>query len=57
MNLHKTRSCDEFRNIVSPILLGKGRTLFGEMDSKLNLKLVRTTMFDLGLVSLCYKPD
>ena len=46
---------DEFQIVVSPIALGKGRTLF-EAQTKLNLKRTKTRTFGNGNVLLCYEP-
>jgi dihydrofolate reductase len=47
---------DEYQVIVNPIVLGKGRTMFEGVPSKLNLKLAKTRAFGNGKVYLCYEP-
>jgi dihydrofolate reductase len=47
---------DEFQIVMSPIVLGKGRTLFESVEGRLNLKLTRTRAFGNGNVLLCYEP-
>jgi len=47
---------DEFRIMVNPVALGKGKRLFHGMDEKLNLKLLGTRIFKSGNVLLCYEP-
>jgi len=47
---------DEYQLVVSPIILGKGRTLFEGADIKLPLKLVRSRSFQNGNVVLWYEP-
>lgn len=47
---------DEFRIIVSPIVLGKGTPLFQNVDKPVNLKLLKTRIFGNGNVLLYYQP-
>lgn len=47
---------DEYQVIVNPMVLGKGRTMFEGIPSKLNLKLAKTRTFGNGKVYLCYEP-
>ena len=47
---------DEYQLAVSPIVLGKGRTLFEGVKEKLNLKLTSSRMFGNGTVFACYQP-
>jgi dihydrofolate reductase len=47
---------DEFRIIVNPVVLGKGRSLFTGINKRLNLKLIRTKTFDSGNVLFYYQP-
>jgi dihydrofolate reductase len=48
---------DEYRIIISPIILGNGNPLFKPSRNKLKLKLIRTKTFRNGNVLLCYEPD
>ena len=52
--LTKIGLIDEFRLIVNPIILGAGKTLFKDVDKKINLKLLETRTFKSGNVLLCY---
>lgn len=47
---------DEFQITLSPIVLGRGRTLFEGVKEKLNLKLEKSRTFGNGNVFLCYEP-
>jgi dihydrofolate reductase len=46
---------DEYRLMVFPVVVGSGKRLFGEGDTK-TLKLVETKTFDSGAVVLPYEP-
>jgi dihydrofolate reductase len=46
---------DEFHVVLNPIVLGKGRTMFDGMKSKVNLELVETRHFPSGKVFLRYQ--
>lgn len=43
---------DEYRLFVVPVLLGRGRRLFGPADAPTDLQLVETHRFDNGVVML-----
>jgi dihydrofolate reductase len=47
---------DEYQIALSPIVVGKGRTLFEGVKEKLNLKLTKSRTFANGNVFLCYAP-
>lgn len=46
---------DDYRIFISPILLGAGKLLFEGIDSRTNLRLMRTKTFESGLVVLEYQ--
>jgi len=46
---------DKYRLWVNPIILGKGRPLFGALSDCQKLKLVGTKTFNSGLTELCYE--
>jgi dihydrofolate reductase len=46
---------DEYRLMIFPVVVGSGKRLFGEGDTK-TLKLVGTRTFDSGAVVLTYEP-
>jgi dihydrofolate reductase len=48
---------DEFQLAISPIVLGKGRTLFESVTKRLNLKLTSSRTFGNGTVFVCYQPQ
>jgi dihydrofolate reductase len=47
---------DEYRLLVHPVALGKGRALFGELEAPLPLKLVEATRFGGGAVAKVLRP-
>jgi dihydrofolate reductase len=54
-SLIKAGLIDEFYLFVNPTALGNGMTIFKEIDSKLNLTLVKSKSYDCGIVVLKYK--
>jgi dihydrofolate reductase len=46
---------DEYQMALSPIVLGKGRTMFEGVNEKLNLKLTKSRTFGNGTAFLCYQ--
>ena len=48
---------DEYRIFVNPIVLGNGKPLFKDIQSRLTLKHINTKSFGNGLVLLCYRPE
>jgi dihydrofolate reductase len=47
---------DEYRINVNPVIVGKGKPLFGGLDTQLNLKLLEARTFAGGVVALRYVP-
>ena len=47
---------DEYRLLVSPVVLGQGQRLFRGEDVKATLELVDNTTFGSGLIALAYRP-
>jgi dihydrofolate reductase len=48
---------DEFRIMVNPVVLGKGKQMFDSITERLHLKLINTKVFNSGNVLLYYKPN
>lgn len=48
---------DEFHLFINSIAIGNGMTIFKELNSKLNLTLVKSFSFDCGIVVLHYEPN
>jgi len=47
---------DEYQIVVTPVVLGKGRTMFEGVKKQLSLKRTTTRAFGNGKVVLCYEP-
>jgi dihydrofolate reductase len=47
---------DEFQLVLSPTILGRGRTLFATVGARQSLKLAKTRTFSNGNVVLWYEP-
>ena len=47
---------DEYRIIVNPVVLGKGRSMFEGIPGRLDLKILSVRTFGSGNVLLCYQP-
>ena len=56
VTLIKKGLLDEYRIMVNPVVLGEGKRLFEALNSKVNLRLLRTKTFASGNVLLCYEP-
>jgi dihydrofolate reductase len=48
---------DEYRLMVHPLVLGRGKRLFNDGMETTGLKLVEAKAFSSGVVLLCYQPD
>ena len=55
-SLMRQNLIDEYRIMVNPIVLGEGNPLFGKVDERIRLRLLRTRDFKAGNVLLCYMP-
>ena len=47
---------DEYQLLVHPVVLGSGKSLFKNIKDRHNLKLIKTRVFDSGVVALYYQP-
>ncbi len=47
---------DKYRILVRPVVLGRGKALFGDIQEKLQLKLLSTRVFESGVVMHHYQP-
>jgi len=47
---------DEYQIVVNPVVLGSGKSMFGGVTGRLDLKLTRTRTFGNGNILLCYEP-
>jgi dihydrofolate reductase len=54
--LTAARLIDEFKVLINPFILGKGRTLFEGLQDQLELRLVGSRTFKNGNVFLRYEP-
>lgn len=54
-SLIKAELIDELNFFVNPTILGKGLSIFKEVESRQNLHLVKATQYDCGIVVLTYK--
>ncbi len=55
-NLIKHGLIDEYHLFINPAAIGCGMTIFKALEQKLNLKLIKATPCDCGIVVLCYEP-
>jgi dihydrofolate reductase len=50
------RVIDEYQIVVTPVVLGKGSTMFEGVGKKLDLAPIRTRTFRNGNILVCYAP-
>ncbi|OGU30542.1 MAG: deaminase [Ignavibacteria bacterium GWA2_35_9] len=55
-SLIKNNLIDEYNLFINPTAIGKGLEIFKDVDSKLSLKLKKSTAFDCGIVVNQYQP-
>jgi len=56
-SLIKNNLIDEYHFFVNPAVIGKGMTIFGEIEKTQKLKLVSSTSFECGETELFYEPQ
>ena len=54
--LARAHLIDEYQLVVTPVVLGKGRTMFEGLDAMQPMKLVRSRVFGNGKTFLSYQP-
>jgi dihydrofolate reductase len=47
---------DEYQIVISPVVIGKGRTLFETVQNRISMKLIKSRIFKNGSVFLVYSP-
>jgi dihydrofolate reductase len=48
---------DEYRFLVQPIIMGRGRRFFTDRMPQRKLRLVESKTLSLGVLALTYQPD
>ncbi|QHT65914.1 dihydrofolate reductase family protein [Rhodocytophaga rosea] len=48
---------DEYHLFINPVAIGKGLSIFNNLNTKISLQLVHAQSFECGVVVLCYKPE
>lgn len=56
-NLIKENLIDEFHLVINPTAIGRGLTIFANLEDRLKLKLVQSTTFSNGKVVNHYEPE
>jgi dihydrofolate reductase len=56
-SLMGTDLIDEYRFLVQPFIMGRGRRFFPEGTSPTKLKLVESNLLDFGSIALVFRPD
>ena len=56
-SLMGTGLIDEYRFLVQPYIMGRGRQFFPEGTPPTTLKLVESTLLDFGSLALVFRPD
>lgn len=55
-SLIKANLIDEYNLFVNPAAIGKGLSIFGQLDGNKPLKLIKAEAFDCGVTQLVYQP-
>lgn len=56
-SLIKQGLIDEFHLFINPAAIGKGMTIFNDLESRQNLTLIKSASFACGIVVLHYEPN
>lgn len=56
VSLAQSGLIDEYQLCVHPVVVGKGLPLFRNITDRINLKLLKTKIFDAGAIILYYAP-
>lgn len=56
-SLIKNNLIDEYHLIVNPVAIGKGLRIFGDLEEKSKLRLIKSEAFSTGEVELFYEPQ
>lgn len=54
--LIKANLIDEYHLFINPTAIGSGMSIFNGLESRLAMKLKKSTSFPCGIVVLCYEP-
>lgn len=54
--LTRLKMIDEYQVAVQPVVIGRGLTLFKDIEERVDLNLIRTKTFTCGAVLLYYQP-
>jgi dihydrofolate reductase len=52
----KENLIDEYHLYINPVIIGKGKTIFGRVTEMMQLKLIKTTTSTTGIIILHYEP-
>jgi len=55
-SLIKEGLIDELHLLINPVAIGDGLTIFRGLESKQDLTLIQSKVFDCGIIVLCYRP-
>ena len=55
-SLVRTRSIDEYRLIIHPVVLGRGKGIFCDLAAQIRFKLVNQAIFKTGLIAMEMQP-
>ena len=55
-SLVRTRSIDEYRLIIHPVVLGRGKGIFSDLAAQIRFKLVNQAIFKTGLIAMEMQP-